>query len=445
MSYEFESKLENFTKFFDEDFLPFLLVGHYDADGLISLSIIAKLLYIKKIPFIFRISEVLNANEIKESAFYKIIIVDFQITEEISKIGEEKRILVIDHHPIRGDAERLMVIHPVVLGINDDVSSCSSTLSYLLARCIDDSFIELSPLAIAGALEDRLDREDKRGFRGINKIVLEEAEEVGLINKEEGLICYGDFSETLLDVLVHSFEPFFPNLFSSRESALEYLKGCDIANDLLDKPLNEIQKEQQAEIGKKLAKRMLKEGFRASIIEKIYGYNYSTSMHSKYRNLRFIAKSIDFIARSMNYGEFIDVLFKDRLHHFSFEKYFNEYINVIDKILLRSMREKRKKEYKKLYFLSFEGKIDRYVGSFANLLSSSNINKPVIVIASEFGKDMYKLSLRSNNSIDADLGSLASIISKKLNGSGGGHKHASGAIVPKENLNAFLEELDASL
>lgn len=445
MFYDLESKLETYIKFFDEDFLPFLLIGHYDADGLISLSIIAKILYQRRIPFILRISETLNVNEIKESAFSKIVILDFQLNEEIIKVAEEKRILLIDHHPLKSETEKLLLLHPSILGINDEYSACSSTLAYLVARNIDDSFVDLSPLAIAGALEDKMDIEEKRSFRGINKLVLDEAEEAGLINKEEGLICYTDFSDTIPKIISLSFEPFFPNLFSSQEKAMEYLKRCDIDNKYFNKSYNEISKNEIAEITKKIAKQLLKEGYSASLVEKLYGYNFITSLHIKHRNLRFIAKSIDYLARSSNFSDFLNSLFNERLYRFPFEKYFNEYISLIERTLLKWIYEKKTKEYKKLFYLKFEGKIDRFVGSFANLLISSNINKPVIVIASEFSDEEYKLSLRANEAFTGDLASLVSIIAKKHGGNGGGHRKACGAIIPKAYIEDFLEELNDSL
>jgi len=43
------------------------------------------------------------------------------------------------------------------------------------------------------------------------------------------------------------------------------------------------------------------------------------------------------------------------------------------------------------------------------------------------------------------LGKLAAIISKKYGGFGGGHARASGAKIPKEQLNAFIKDLSSKI
>jgi RecJ-like exonuclease len=442
---EINSKFENISSFFEEDFLPFLIVAHYDADGLISSSILAKLLFNEKIPFVLRISENLKPNELLESAFSKIIILDFQLKEDLAKIGEEKRILVIDHHPIKGDKEKVNLIHPSIFGYENEFDACSSTLSYLLAKHFDDSFIDLAPFVICGMLEDRHDREEKRSFRGLNKIVLDEAEEAGLINKKEGLISYCEFNEPLYKVVSLMFDPFMPNIFSSKERTIDFLKACGISESLINKNFEELNEKDHAEISQKIAIRLLNEGFKAAKVERIFGMNYELLVYSKSKNLRLIGKSIDYLARSLNYEGFIEALFNDKLYRFNFNQYFDECVSFISRIFLPLFQEKRIKEYKKFVLLKFEGKIDRFVGLFANLISASNITKHVVAVSSEFSKDEYKISFRAEEGSKYDLGSIVSNIAKNYQGSGGGHSSAAGAIIPKDYLEDFLEEFDNAL
>ena len=59
--------------------------------------------------------------------------------------------------------------------------------------------------------------------------------------------------------------------------------------------------------------------------------------------------------------------------------------------------------------------------------------------------EMVNISLRGERRLPEHLGDIASRISKRYEGFGGGHARASGAKVPKEKLEAFVEDLSAAL
>lgn len=59
--------------------------------------------------------------------------------------------------------------------------------------------------------------------------------------------------------------------------------------------------------------------------------------------------------------------------------------------------------------------------------------------------EMVNISLRGERRLTEHLGELASKLSKKYGGFGGGHNRASGAKVPQNKLNAFIEDLAAAL
>ena len=58
---------------------------------------------------------------------------------------------------------------------------------------------------------------------------------------------------------------------------------------------------------------------------------------------------------------------------------------------------------------------------------------------------MVNISLRGERRLPEHLGDLASRLSKKYGGFGGGHTRASGAKVPRDKLNAFIDDLAAAL
>lgn len=54
----------------------------------------------------------------------------------------------------------------------------------------------------------------------------------------------------------------------------------------------------------------------------------------------------------------------------------------------------------------------------------------------------YVLSIRGSKELTIHLGKLVNDLSSELNGSGGGHDKACGAVIPQENLDIFLKKFD---
>ena len=83
-------------------------------------------------------------------------------------------------------------------------------------------------------------------------------------------------------------------------------------------------------------------------------------------------------------------------------------------------------------------------GNVANFLVGA-FNVPVGVAIREEEPGFYELSLRSVEQSRHDLGRILGRITAKLGASGGGHPHASGARIRREQLEEFLKLLDDEL
>ena len=60
-------------------------------------------------------------------------------------------------------------------------------------------------------------------------------------------------------------------------------------------------------------------------------------------------------------------------------------------------------------------------------------------------KGIYAVSVRGSSSCKTHLGRLVSSIAGKVGGSGGGHDKACGAVIPKDKMKKFLQEMDSRL
>ena len=112
--------------------------------------------------------------------------------------------------------------------------------------------------------------------------------------------------------------------------------------------------------------------------------------------------------------------------------------NSAELLKLARFHGKRMKNY--AYFLTNESS----TGNVANFLIGA-FEVPVGVALREEEPDYYEISLRSIDESKHDLGKIIGKIALKLDSSGGGHPHASGARIKKGQLEEFLSLLDREL
>ncbi len=108
--------------------------------------------------------------------------------------------------------------------------------------------------------------------------------------------------------------------------------------------------------------------------------------------------------------------------------------------LIQVAREKGKKMNNFAYISTQESA----TGNVAYFLIGS-FDVPVGLAYREEGSDYYEISIRSVEESRHDLGKIASKVAAQLNASGGGHQHASGARIKRNQLESFLSLLDQEL
>src|SRR5207247_1730802 len=78
-----------------------------------------------------------------------------------------------------------------ILGFNGSEEISGAGTAYLLAKALDSRNVDLSPMAIVGALGDQQDKAAKRGFKGLNSEILKDAVDSRLIEVKQDLIFFG--------------------------------------------------------------------------------------------------------------------------------------------------------------------------------------------------------------------------------------------------------------
>ncbi|GBC74318.1 MULTISPECIES: DHHA1 domain-containing protein [Candidatus Nitrosocaldus] len=84
--------------------------------------------------------------------------------------------------------------------------------------------------------------------------------------------------------------------------------------------------------------------------------------------------------------------------------------------------------------------VDLPASTVANMLLTMHKSIKVAIAYKQRGDKMV-VSLRGSNLCKLHLGKLANDVASELGGSGGGHEKASGAMLPKDSINIFIERV----
>jgi len=106
--------------------------------------------------------------------------------------------------------------------------------------------------------------------------------------------------------------------------------------------------------------------------------------------------------------------------------------------------ERAKRDGKKLNNFAYYKTRESSTGNVANFLIGA-FDVPVGVSFRDDGPEHFEISLRSTMDSDYDLGKIAGKISTALEASGGGHSHAAGARIKKDQLEDFIQMLNKEL
>jgi len=149
---------------------------------------------------------------------------------------EGMRAVVTDHHmPETGyasgsrkgqalltDFSTVLHVNPQLHGISgaSDLSGAGST--FLVALAMNEKNMDLSHLAVLGAIGDLQDQKTRR-LEGLNRLILTEAEEVGTIQAIEDIRYFGRETRPVHKLLEFSSDPFLPRISGNEEGALSFL------------------------------------------------------------------------------------------------------------------------------------------------------------------------------------------------------------------------------
>lgn len=413
------------------------VVSHYDADGITAAAIICKALHragydfhatLMRNPFdkgLQRVSE--EENEL-------IIFTDMGSGQLEYIENMSAKSIIIDHHQLvkKETAEHVFQINANQCGINGNYEASGASLSYLVAKYIDERNIDLSPLALVGITGDK---QYIGGIRGFNKTVLNEALENKLVEEKTGLKLYGS---TLFDALYYSIDPYYSGLSGDKEGVLDFLKKLGLKQDA---KLDDLDAKIMKKINSYLLYILIKKGCEKNILDTVIRKRYW--MISLFNcELERFADLLDSCGKGGNRGLGLSVCFGDKKsyeHAVALEIDYKKRI-LEELVSLDSKGAKEKNSFR--YFYSKDSSLGGVVcGIASNFIF--DIEKPLFSIVRN--NDEIHVSCRGNQYLvekGLDLGLAMKEAANKLKGHGGGHKIAAGATLNSDKEEEFLEIVD---
>ncbi|MCS7096007.1 MAG: DHH family phosphoesterase [Nitrososphaerota archaeon] len=434
--------------------------SHLDADGIAAAGIIAKALNRLDARFRIRITQWLDEKSLDEIIAEKphtVIFTDLgtEYVAQLRRKAPEIKVIALDHHQVEERPAEVsdgsIYVNPHLFSIDGSRDISGSGVVYFVAKSMDPVNVDLAPIAIVGALGDLQDKYDQRMLGGLNRKIVDDAVDAGLLTVEKDLIFFGRETRPIHKALASTTSPYIPEISGAEDKSLAFLASLGIKPKEDDKwrALRDLSEDEKKKLCSALANHMLARGLHYEI-SNLIGHVYTLTREEPWtptRDGREFAVLLNAAGRMGKPGLGIAICTGDRGSALEdaisiLEEYrwtINKYLGWITE------KPERLKELENIYLVYGEDFIDeKIIGAVSSILSTNlpNPEKPLIAYAKAKDGEILKFSARTTDAVASrgvNLGKIMQIAAGKCLGKGGGHDVAAGAQVPVENVDAFIK------
>lgn len=432
--------------------------SHLDADGISAAGIIGKALSRLGARFRIRITQWVDEKIIREIVADKpdlVIMADFG-SGYLDLLNEKVptfKVVILDHHQVTGTTQNpnFVQVNPHLHGIDGATDISGSGVAYFATRELNSSNVDLSPIALVGALGDMQDRYDQRKLGGLNALIVEDALNAKLLIVEKDLMFFGRETRPIHRTLANTTNPFLPGISGEEDKSIAFLSNLNIPLKDGDKfrALSDLSEDERKRLCNALAEHLLSKGMHygvTSLIGNIYVLS-TESPRTALRDAREFAVVLNSTGRMDRPSLGIAVCMGDRATALEeANKVLEDYRKSINKYLFWVMdKPERLQELGNIYVVNGEDFVnEKIIGTISSILVSSlpNIEKPLIAYAQVAEEGVAKFSSRTTDMTvhkGVNLGEVMRIASEKYEGKGGGHNVAAGAQVALDKVEAFVK------
>ncbi|MEN4005818.1 MAG: DHH family phosphoesterase [Methanobacteriaceae archaeon] len=412
------------------------IISHNDPDGLSAAGVMCNA--ISRYGGKFHVTII---PRLKEEFFQKLRAEKYKLfvfldmgSAYLDLIGKLKGNTVIcDHHQIPNDdddLQNLVHVNPHLFGMDGIRDVSASGVSYISVRGMENT--DLSGLALVGAFGDMQCSDE---IKGVNRMILNEGMQAGIIEEHEGLKITYKKEEPIYKALAYNFNPSLKGISGDPEGARAFLQKHGLSYGIKFEDLADEEKD------------LLKEEL-IKINPRIFGKIYSVPREtSQLRDIEDYSRILDACGKNKRYSTGVSICIGEREEALEegiklAQKYRDSVVKGIEWINKEGSVQLDNIQY--IYTEDREKK--RLVGTISSIgleLEILDPNKPVIAISRMH--DMIKISGRTTTSMikkGVNLSYALGEAAKSFNGSGGGHTIAAGAVVPFKDMNNFVDIVD---
>ncbi len=409
------------------------VISHYDSDGISSAAVLSGMLKNAGKQFQVTMSRSLDGKLIERVRAEKNDLVIFaDMGSGQLKLIEElgTKVIVLDHHRATEDAAGIVHINPSMWGFNGTTDVSGATTSFLFAQYFDESNWSLVHCALAGAYGDM---QHLGGYKGINRLILEKAVEMGLIEEKLSLSLQGI---NIIEAIALAAEPYFKG-YSGRKELVSSL--CTQIGIKEERCFSDYSEQERRRLSSVLMLMLASEGCDHEQISQIVSIqHYAVSSGMTVAELSSLANAC---GRSERYSVGLAMELGDGQATAEARELRKEYNS---RVLGRLMALEEGIEQME-HIQCFRSDDASLAGALCGLYMSFIGDKSKPTIAYSLVDESYKISGRGTRELvnrGLDLASGLSASASLVGGVGGGHVIASGATVPRDSLRKFLEALD---
>jgi len=435
------------------------LVSNLDADGISAASIMIKTFERLNLSYSITILHQLKEENIRELAqddyeYYVFCDLGSGQLRVLNKYFENKKLFVLDHHEIQGRPEKNIThINPHLFGFDGSSEISAAGVCFLFARAVDKKNEDLAHLAIIGAIGDV---QEKNGFKGLNKAILEIAVRKGMIRVEKGLRLFGLQTRALHKLLEYSSDLGIPGVTGNESGAVQFLKRIGVEPVDENGKWKTFSRLTEAE-KKRLVAGIIMKRQNAGIKnpEDIFTNVYVLPDEEPgiFRDAREFSTLLNSCGRMNNASLGIGACLGDEKQRVmavnSLRDYKKEIVSSMNWYKEHISKTGSDRIIKGSNYIIINAKdnvLVTMIGTIASMISKNNdLEDNIFVLSMARNPDnTTKVSLRiTGNPEGVDLKSIVSELVQRVGGEAGGHQFAAGAVIDTDKEDEFTEEAKA--
>ena len=444
-----------------------VVISHIDADGITAGSIAAKAL--ERLGKEYRVEFVkqLDEKKIEElrnenpslvwftdlgsgmvHAMYGLnaVITDHHVPSAIDPIvpRESRRNLTSFFEEMSKSS--VLQLNPHLFGRDGAVDISGAGTTYLVARELDTRNVDLSALAIVGAIGDLQDSENLK-LIGMNRVILKEANDHGYVDYFIDARFFGRETRPVYKILQYSTDPIIPTLTGEEKSCMRFLRelGIPLKREKWRRWID-LTFEEKRIILSEIAKLMLSMSYGHEFVERLIGEVYILTREERGTPLRD-AKEFATLLNACGRYKKAEIGFKvclgdrDENYRAALNMLNKHRRNLVEGLSFVKEIGLTKRTYLE-YFHAGDVINENIVGIVASMLLSEDKEELPIVAFANSEDGNIKVSVRAPRSLvkkGVDFSVIMKEASEMVGGYGGGHNVAAGASIPKGSEDEFLD------